>query len=74
VTVLVEYRTAAGTWQEADEVDGTTSSSGTLQVGSRDLRRTGQQAVAAIRYTVIEIDAERLSWNRDRASVTLSAP
>lgn len=74
VTLLVEYRTAAGTWQAADEVDGTTSSSGTLQVGSSDLRRTGQQAVSAIRYTVVEVDAGRLSWNGDRASVTLSAP
>lgn len=74
VTVLIEYRTASGTWRESDEVEGTTSSSGTLQVGSSDLRRTGPQTVGAIRYTVIEVDAERLSWNGDRASVTMSAP
>ena len=72
--MLVEYRSADGRWREADEVDGTTSSSGALRVSSADLARTGKSAVTAIRYTVIDVDAGRLDWNGEQASVTVSAP
>lgn len=74
VTVLVEYRIGSGSWREADEVDGETDGAGALSLRTDELARTGRNAVSSLRYTVVDLDAEGLSWAGGSTSVTISAP
>lgn len=74
VTVLVEYRIGSGSWREADEVDGETDGAGVLSLRTDDLERTGRNAVSTLRYTVVDLDADGLSWAGGSTSVTISAP
>jgi Flp pilus assembly pilin Flp len=74
VTVRVEYRIGSGSWREADEVDGETDGAGVLSLRTADLERTGRNAVGSLRYTVVDLDADGLSWAGGSTSVTISAP
>jgi Flp pilus assembly pilin Flp len=73
-SVKVEYRIDGGGWQTGQPVSGATSSSGTLQVSTADLARSGKSPVTSIRYTVTTVDAAGLRWVGGSPSTTLSAP
>jgi Flp pilus assembly pilin Flp len=74
VTVRVEYRVDGGSWQTGQPVSGSTGSSGTLQITTADLARSGRSPITSIRYTVLTVDAAGLRWVGGSPSTTLSAP
>jgi Flp pilus assembly pilin Flp len=74
VVVLVEYRIGSGSWQQADEIDASTTSSGTVALSTDGLARTGRNAVSSVRYTLVDLEPGSLRWSGASSSVTLAAP
>jgi hypothetical protein len=74
VTVAVEYRRSGDSWSSADDLSGTTTSSGALQFDSGFYRSSGGDRVDEIRFRVVSVTKPNMSWQANTSAVTANRP
>jgi hypothetical protein len=74
VTVGVRYRDSNGTWTNASNLTGTTTSTGALQFDSGLYASGGSNPIERIRFQVLSVTRSGMTWQSNTSTVTANRP